>query len=131
MTKALWKVIITRSRLKIVYLKSRNEENCINYKKQRNFCTKLLRKTKQKYFCNLNMKDLNDYKRFWKKKFSHTKVHRLIMSYLKTKLVVDSSIIANTFNSYFINIKITLDLKTFYAQISIIVRFIKTIRRSF
>ena len=35
------------------------------YKRQQNFYTNL-RKTKQKYFCNLNMKDLND-KRFWKK----------------------------------------------------------------
>ena len=35
------------------------------YKRQQDFYTNL-RKTKQKYFCNLNMKDLND-KRFWKK----------------------------------------------------------------
>ena len=65
MTKGLRKAIITRSGLKIIYLKSRNEENWVNYKRQRNFCTNLLKKTKQKYFCNLNMKDLNDNKRFW------------------------------------------------------------------
>ena len=47
--------------------RSRLEENCINYKRQQNFCTNLLRETKQKHFCNLKMKDLNDNKRFWKK----------------------------------------------------------------
>ena len=56
--KALRKAIMTRSSLKNFYLKSRNEENWVNYKKQRNFCTNL-RKINQKYFCNLNMKDLN------------------------------------------------------------------------
>ena len=56
MTKALRKAIMTRSRLKNIYLKGQNEENWVNYKRQRNFCTNLLRKTKQKYFCNLNMK---------------------------------------------------------------------------
>ena len=62
--KPLRKAIMTRSRLKNIYLKSRHEENWVNYKRQRNFCTNLLRKTKQKYFCNLNMEDLNDNKRF-------------------------------------------------------------------
>ena len=66
-TKALRKAIMTRSRLKKVYLKSRNEENWVNYKIQQNFCNNLFRKTKQKYFCNLNKKNPNDSKRFWKK----------------------------------------------------------------
>ena len=65
MTKALWKAIMTRSKLKNIYLKSRNEKNWVNYKRKRIFCTNLLRKTKQKYFCSLKMKDLNDNKRFW------------------------------------------------------------------
>ena len=67
MTKALRKAIMTRSRLKNIYLKRRNEENWVNYKRQWNLCTSLLRKTKQNYFCNLNMKDLNDNKRFLEK----------------------------------------------------------------
>ena len=41
MTKALWKAIMTRSRLKNVYLKNRNTANWNNYKYQRNFCTNL------------------------------------------------------------------------------------------
>ena len=67
MTKALRKAIMTRSRLKNAYLKTRNSKNWENYKKQRNFCTNLLKKTKSEYFRNLNIKDLNDNKKFWKK----------------------------------------------------------------
>ena len=47
MTKALRKAITTRSRLKIAYLKTRNNKNWENYKEQRNFCTNLLKKNKK------------------------------------------------------------------------------------
>ena len=67
MTKALRKTIMTRSRLKNAYLKTRNSKNWENYKKQRNFCTDLLKKTKSEYFRNLNIKELNNNKKFWKK----------------------------------------------------------------
>ena len=59
MTKALRKAIMKRSRLKNIYLKRPHEENRLKFKRQQNFCTNLLRKTKQKYFYNLNMKDLS------------------------------------------------------------------------
>ena len=54
-------------RLKNVYLKTRNSKNWENYKKERNFYTNLLKKTKSEHFCNLNIKELNDNKKFWKK----------------------------------------------------------------
>ena len=47
---------MTRSRLKNSYLKTRNSKSWESYKKQRNFCTNLLQKTKTK-------KDLNDNKK--------------------------------------------------------------------
>ena len=67
MTKALRKAIVIRSRLKIAYLKTRNSKNWENYKNQRNFCTNLLKKSKSEYFRNLNIRDLNDNKKFWKR----------------------------------------------------------------
>ena len=67
MIKALRKAIMARSRLKNVYLKNPNTTNWNNYKHQRNFCTRLLRKTKFDYFRNLNVKNLNDNKKSWKK----------------------------------------------------------------
>ena len=58
---------MTKSRFKNAYLKTRNGKNWQNNKKQRNFCTNLLKKTKSEYFRNLNIKELNDSKKFWKK----------------------------------------------------------------
>ena len=56
MTKDLRKAIRTRSRLKNIYQKNRNEENWVTYKRQWNFCMNFSRKKKQKYFCNLKSK---------------------------------------------------------------------------
>ena len=50
MTKALRKAIMIRSRLKNRFNKTRSDENWSIYKTQRNFCTKLLRKTKKRLF---------------------------------------------------------------------------------
>ena len=86
MTKALGKAIMTRSRLKNIYLKIRIGKNLVNYKEQQNFCTNLICKTKQKYFCNLNMKDLNDNKKFWKKVKPFLSDKFLQTSYFKIKI---------------------------------------------
>ena len=50
MTKTLRKAIMHRSRLKNIYVRKRNDKNWENYKKQRNFCVDILRKTKPEYF---------------------------------------------------------------------------------
>ena len=47
MTKTLRKVIMHRSKFKNIYNKKRTDDNCVNYKKQKNFCANLLRKTKK------------------------------------------------------------------------------------
>ena len=66
MPKALREAIMHRSKLKNIYNKCRTEDNWSNYKKQRNFCVDLLRKTKTEYFQKLNVKDLSDNRKFWK-----------------------------------------------------------------
>ena len=53
MTKTLRKSIMHRSRLKNIYIRKRNDKNWENYKKQRNCCVDLLRKTE--YFNILNL----------------------------------------------------------------------------
>ena len=59
MSKTLRKAIMHRSKLKNIYNKYRTKDNWANYKKQRNFCINLPRKTKTKYFQKLNVKDLS------------------------------------------------------------------------
>ena len=63
MPKSLRKAIMLRSRLKNNFNKQRSDENWDNYKKQRNFCVKLLRQTKEKYFSDINVKSISDNKK--------------------------------------------------------------------
>ena len=53
MTKTLRNATMHRTRLKNIYICKRNDKNRENYKKQRNFCVDLLRKTKTEYTKNL------------------------------------------------------------------------------
>ena len=65
-TKELSKEIMTKSRLCNKYLKNRDEENRAIYAKQRDYCVCLLRKSKKKYYENLDERNLMDNKLFWK-----------------------------------------------------------------
>ena len=66
MTKSLRKTIVLRSQLKRKFNNNKSEENSKKYKQQRNFCVKLLRKAKMKYFQNMDVNKVNDRKMFWK-----------------------------------------------------------------
>ena len=66
MTKTLRKAIIFWSQFKNKFIKSRNNEDWSTYKKQRNFCTNLLKKSEQNYYGQLDMKYLNGGRKFWK-----------------------------------------------------------------
>ena len=66
MTKALRKSIMTRSRFKNINKKKQFFGNWNIYKKQINFWVKLLRKTKQEYFNNVDMKSVRETTKFWK-----------------------------------------------------------------
>ena len=115
MSKALRKAIMVRSKLKNKYNKNRTEENWDSYKKQRNFCVNLLRKTKKDYFNDLNIKNITDYKAFWKTikpYFSNKGLNSssLILSE-KNKIVTNDQDIANIMNNYFTGITSYLNLK--------------------
>ena len=66
MTKELRKAITKRSQLKNRHNKNHYYENWYLYKKQKNFCVSLLRKTKRNHFKNLKIQDITDNKKFWK-----------------------------------------------------------------
>ena len=57
-------------------IKIAQQKNWDSYKKQRNFCLKLLRQTKEKYFNNMHVKKVSDNKTFGNQlnHFSQTKV---------------------------------------------------------
>ena len=117
MTKALRKAIMTRSRLKNIYNKKRSYDNWDKYKKQRNFCMKLLRKTKQDYFNNIDIKNVSNTKKFWKTiktYFSNKGLNSNKIFLSETgRLTKDPVAIATTMNDYFVNIAQTIGLKQF------------------
>ena len=57
---------MTRSRLLNKFRQERTILSHVAYKKQRNICVKLLRKTKKDSFNNLDVKRVIDNKQFWK-----------------------------------------------------------------
>ena len=64
--KELSKATVTRTELRNILLQNRSDENRIRYPKQRNFGVSLLRKTKKRYYENLNGKAVVDKKLFGK-----------------------------------------------------------------
>ena len=65
-TKDLSKEIMKRSRLRNRFLKDKSLENKMLYTQQRNYYVSLLRKTKIRYFANLNEKNILHSQLFWK-----------------------------------------------------------------
>ena len=116
MTKDLRKQIMVQSKLRNIFNKNRNYENWCKYKRQRNLCLNLLRKTKKSFYKNLDEKQVSDNKVFWKKvkpSFSDKGVNSSKITLVeKNSIIVDEKKIANIMNNYFINITKTLSLKT-------------------
>ena len=65
MTKELSKAIMRRTKLRNQFLKKRTSEAKLKYNKQINLCVNLLRRTKRNHYEDLDLKDINDNKKFW------------------------------------------------------------------
>ena len=65
MNKQLRKAIMTQTRLLNKYRKDNSAGNLFTYKKQRNLCVKLLRKSRKVFNNNLNVKRITDNRKFW------------------------------------------------------------------
>ena len=66
MNKNLQKAIMNGSSLLNRYRVEETEATRSAYKRQINFCVKLLRKTKKEFYNNLNVKYITENKLFWK-----------------------------------------------------------------
>ena len=117
MTKALRKAIMTLSRLENIYNKKRFYYNSDKYEKQRNFYVKILGKTKQDYFKNIDIKSVSDIIKFWKTikpYFSNKGLNpNKIFFSEKGRLIKDPFAVATTMNDYFAHITQTTGLKQF------------------
>ena len=113
--KAIKKAISTRSRLRNIANKTRNENDILKYKKQRNFVNSLNRKTQKLYFRNLDPKNITTSKSFYqtfKPYFSskYSQFEKLILVE-KDAIISDNLSVAEVMNHFFINITDTLDIK--------------------
>ena len=64
--KTLRKAIMRRSQLETKYLKTKIQTDLKLYKKHKNFCSKLYKRERRKYYESLDMKNVLDSKEFWK-----------------------------------------------------------------
>ena len=71
-SKPLRKAIMRRSHLQKVYYKNKSEKSFKTYKKQKNFCSRLYKKERKRFFNNLNQSFVTDNKLFWERKLRIT-----------------------------------------------------------
>ena len=65
-TKTLRKAIMRRSQLETKYLKTKTQTDLKLYRKHINFCSKLCKQERRKYYEPLDMKNVLYSKKFWK-----------------------------------------------------------------
>ena len=114
MTKELRKMIMNRSRYKNKFFKNKTVENWENFRRLRNDCVKLTNKIKKDYFRNLNIRSVNDNKRFWKTikpNFSekNSKTSKIILVE-NDEIITDNKRNTEIMNDYFVNITKKLNI---------------------
>ena len=115
MTKPLRKAIMNRSRLENRHHKIRSKESYRAFKRQRNYCNRLYKKERKRFYKNLDVKNVIDSRMFWRymKPFFSDKG----LSRDKITLIEDGNIInedqqiANLFNAFFEDAVTSLDIE--------------------
>jgi predicted transport protein len=102
-SKEMRKAIMLRSQLRNKMHLS--HEYRIAYKRQRNYCNRLYKRERKKYYTNLNLKNITDNRKFWKtvKPFFTDKgggMNKFILVE-NDKIISDDKEVAQTFNDYF------------------------------
>ena len=119
-TKKLRKAIMKRSELMSKSIKYPILENKINFKKHRNYCSKLYKKERRDYYNNLDNKKVTDNKTFRKsvKPFLSDKGNLSSnTSLINNNIIIsDDSDIADVFKNYFDNAIKSLHIKGFVTE---------------
>ena len=116
MNQKLSKEIMTRSRLRNKFLKTKTDANRKANNKQRNYCASLFRREKKSFFNNLDTKKIVDNKRFWQTvkpffPFKSRVKNKITLIEDKTKIEFDNNLVVETFNNFFANIVSSLGLQ--------------------
>ena len=113
-TKQLRKAIMRRSYLEKRFYKYRTPSDRQAYKKQKNYCNRLYKRERRKFYANLNLNNITDNKKFWnitKPLFSNKGGGREnIVLVDGDKIISDDAEVAQHFNDFFKNSVNTLDI---------------------
>ena len=109
MTKELSKAIMTRSPLRNIYNHNKTAENWELFRRQRNLCLTLHRKSIRNYFVGISQRESVKSTTFWKtiRPFLNSKDglnNEPISLFENGELVTKNDRIAEIFNEYYINI---------------------------
>ena len=122
MTKKLRKAIANRSRLEKRHYRLKTEDSKIGYKKQKNYCSRLYKKERKRFYENLDQKSTTDNKKFWKtmKPFFSDKVSGSVgITLVENEAIIsEDQIVAETFNNFFANGVKSLNINIPYHNIT-------------
>ena len=94
-----------RSELERKYYKNSSPENNKAYRKQKNFCRKLYKRERKKYYSTLDIKNITDNKKFWKTMkpfFSEKGVFSQNITLVnKDSIISSDQEVCETLNNYF------------------------------
>ena len=106
-TKAMRKAIMKRSELATKFRNRPTDDNKKAFKKQKNFCNRLYKKERRKYYEKLDLRKITDNRKFWDtiKPFLSNKTSTSQQISLKEgdKIVTDETEVSNVLNKHFIN----------------------------
>ena len=105
MTKALRKAIANRSRLENGFYRDKTDVTKKAYKKQKNYCSRLYKKERKRYYTNLDVRNVTDNKKFWrtmKPFFSDKALGKNTITLVEGNDIISEDVeVANTLNPFF------------------------------
>ena len=114
MTKALRKAIANRSRLENRFYREKSVESRKAYKKQKNYCSKLYKKERKRFYTNLDVRNITDNKKFWKTMkpfFSDKGLGKNAITLVEGNKIIGEDVeVATTLNTFFDNAVKNLDI---------------------
>ena len=113
-TKEMRKAIMLRSQLENKFFKYGTNDYWNALKKQRNYCNRLYKRERKKYYSNLNLKNITDNKCFWKTMkplFSDKGGNKdNIMLLINDEILSEDKKVAQAFNNFFDNTVVALGI---------------------
>ena len=105
MTKALRKAIATRSRLENRFHRLKTSDSKKAFKKQRNYCSRLYKKERKRFYDKLDSKCITDNKLFWKTVkpfFTDKGLSKRTITLIKGDKIISEDVdVANALNAFF------------------------------